>query len=152
MFFGAVKLTKNADPDKYKYRGYGIGIDSRSYSSLPDGSMGRNVIIFGADMSSTVYIDKKGKDILILGDGPARGLDGTTFTAEAKYSISFTELNKKFCLSLHYHKSNNFLFFNATIIYQDKAKDFEIKKYPSCLEKFQRISQLLTWKNKKKQN
>ena len=25
-FFGAVKLTKNADPDKYGYSGYGIGI------------------------------------------------------------------------------------------------------------------------------
>ena len=30
-FFGSVKLTKNADPDKYKYRGYCIGFDSRSY-------------------------------------------------------------------------------------------------------------------------
>ena len=28
--FGAVKLTKNADKDKYKYSGYGIGFDSRS--------------------------------------------------------------------------------------------------------------------------
>ena len=29
-FFGSVKLTKNADLDKYKYTGYGIGFDSRS--------------------------------------------------------------------------------------------------------------------------
>ena len=28
--FGAVKITKNADPDKYKYSGYGVGFDSRS--------------------------------------------------------------------------------------------------------------------------
>ena len=28
--------------------------------------MGRNVIIFGSDMSSTVHIDNKGKAILIL--------------------------------------------------------------------------------------
>ena len=27
--FGAVKLTKNADPDKYSYSGYHIGFDSR---------------------------------------------------------------------------------------------------------------------------
>ena len=32
--------------------------------------MGKNVIIFGADMSSSAYIDNKGKDILIYGDGP----------------------------------------------------------------------------------
>ena len=25
-FFGAVNLTKNADPDKYGYSGYGIGL------------------------------------------------------------------------------------------------------------------------------
>ena len=28
--FGSVKLTKNADLDKYKYSGYSIGFDSRS--------------------------------------------------------------------------------------------------------------------------
>ena len=33
--FGSVKLTKNADLDKYKYSGYGIGLDSRSEFSLP---------------------------------------------------------------------------------------------------------------------
>ena len=51
-FFRSVKLTKNADLNKYKYRGYSIGFDSRSKFSLPDGSMGENVIIFGVDMSS----------------------------------------------------------------------------------------------------
>ena len=33
--FGAVKLTKNLDPDKYSSSRYGIGIDSRSLFSLP---------------------------------------------------------------------------------------------------------------------
>ena len=32
--------------------------------------LGKNVIIIGADMSSAVHIDNKGKDILILGKGP----------------------------------------------------------------------------------
>ena len=52
--FGGVKLDKNADPDKYLYTGYGIGFDLRSEFSLPDGNVGKNVIIFGADMSSFV--------------------------------------------------------------------------------------------------
>ena len=60
-FFRAVKLTKNADPDKYKYTGYGIGFDSRSKFSLPDGSTGKNDIIFRGDMSSSVHIDNKKK-------------------------------------------------------------------------------------------
>ena len=33
-------------------------------------------------MSSSVHIDNKKKDILILGDGPTQGLDDTTSTAE----------------------------------------------------------------------
>ena len=34
--FGSIKLTKNADPDKYKYCGYSIGFDSRSEFSFTD--------------------------------------------------------------------------------------------------------------------
>ena len=100
--FGAVKLSKNADPDKYKYSGYGVKFDSRSEFLLSDGNMGKNVIIFGADMGSSVHIDNKGKDILILGEGPTQGLDDTTLTAEAKYSINFPRSQRKFSLSLHY--------------------------------------------------
>ena len=131
--FGSVKLTKNADPDKYKYSGYGIGFDSRLEFSFTDGSMGKNVIIFGADMSSFVHIDNKNKDVLILGEGPTQGLDDTTLTAEVIYPITFTQPNKRFVLSLRYNGSNSFLFVNATKIYQFKARDSEIKDYALCL-------------------
>ena len=80
-----------------------------------------------------MHIGNKGKDILILGKGPTQGLDGTTFAAEPKYSINFTQSNIKFCLRLHYNGNNSFLFVNATKIYQFKATGFEIKKYPLCL-------------------
>ena len=54
-------LTKNADPDKYGYRGYGIGLDVRSQLPLPDISWGKNVIIFGIDNNSSIYVyNKKG--------------------------------------------------------------------------------------------
>ena len=39
--FGAVTLTKNADIEKYKYLGYGIGFDRRSSFSFPDGGFGK---------------------------------------------------------------------------------------------------------------
>ena len=65
--FGSVKLTKNVDLDKYKYSGYSIGFDSCSEFSFADGSFGNRVIIFGADMSSSLHIDDKEKGILILG-------------------------------------------------------------------------------------
>ena len=69
--------------------------------SLPDGSLVKNVIMFGVDKSSFVHIDNKGKDILILGKGPTHELDGTTFTAEAKYTINLTQSRKGFVLSLN---------------------------------------------------
>ena len=53
----------DADLDKYKYAGYGIGF------LFTDGSYGKNIIIFEDDMSSSVHVDNKGKDILILGEG-----------------------------------------------------------------------------------
>ena len=55
--FGSVKLNRNADLDKYKYSGYGIEFDSRSQFLFTDGSYGKNVIIFEADMSSSVHVD-----------------------------------------------------------------------------------------------
>ena len=123
--FGYVKLTKNADLDKHKHTGYGIGFDSRSEFLFTDGSYGKNVIIFGADMSSSVHVHNKGKDILILGQGPTQGLDDTTLTPEAKYPINFTKSGKRFVLSLHYNGSNSFLFVNALKVYQFKAKNPE---------------------------
>ena len=92
--FGSIKLTKNDDPNKYKYSSYGIGFDSRSEFSSTDGSMEKNVIIFGADMTSSVHIDNKRKDILILGERPTQGLDDTTLTAEAEYLVNFTQSNR----------------------------------------------------------
>ena len=40
--------------------------------------MGKHVIIFGADMSPSVYVDNKSKDMLILGEGPTQRLVNIT--------------------------------------------------------------------------
>ena len=53
--FGGVTLSKSVDPDKYSYSGYGIGFDTRGEYSLPDGSVGKNVIIFGVDELICAY-------------------------------------------------------------------------------------------------
>ena len=59
-------------------------------------------------MSSSLHIDNKKKDIiLILGKDLIHGLEHT-LTAEKLYSINFTENNKKFCLSLHYNGANSY--------------------------------------------
>ena len=73
-------------------------------------------------MNSSVDVDNKGKDILILGEGPTQGLDDTTLKAEAKYPINFTQSGRRFVLSLHYNGSNSFLFVNATKYINSKQK------------------------------
>ena len=68
--FGSVKLTKNADPHRYKnimvmaqdlilVQNFHLQMEAWKKMSL----------LFGADMSSSVLIDNKNKAILIVGEG-----------------------------------------------------------------------------------
>ena len=112
VLFGAVSLTKNADINKYKYFRYGIGFYRHGSFSFPGIGLGRNVISFGVDMSSSTKSDNRKKYILVLGKCPIQGLEHI-MRAEKMYSISFTEDNKKFCLSLHYNGAKSYLFVNG---------------------------------------
>ena len=132
MFFGAVKLTKNADIDKYKFFGYGIRFDGEGTFSFCCGGFGCNVTIFGVDVSSS-HADNKKKYLSILGEGPMQGLDGTTLTAQKMYLINFTKSRDKFCLSLHCNRANIYSFVSGTDIIKFKATKFEIVSTPLCL-------------------
>ena len=74
-------------------------------------------------MSSSTKIDNRKKDSLILGKGPAQGLEHT-LSAEKMYSINFTVTGKKFCLSWHYNEAINYLFVNGTNIIKIQSKRF----------------------------
>ena len=100
---------------------------------LPSGRYGRNVVIFGVDMSSSVHVGNKGKDILILGKGSTQGLGEHSLTAEKMYSVNFTGDGNKYCLSLHYNGANSYLFVNSTEIINFKAKDSKVVAIPLCL-------------------
>ena len=128
--FGAVGISENTDIDKSKYSGYGIGFDRTRICLLLDGSFDRNVIIFGVDMSSSVHVDNKGKDILILGSGLTQGLGEHSLTAEKMHSVNFADDRKKCCLSLPYNGANSYLFANNTEIIKFKAKDSNIIATP----------------------
>ena len=128
--FGEVTSTKNVDFDKYRYSGYRIGFDR---TGIPGGGFCQNVITFRVDMKSSIHIDNKGKDILILGMGPTQRLGVHSLTTEKIYSINFTVTGVLFCLSLHYNGANSYLLVNGTEIYKFKAKDSEIVACPLCL-------------------
>ena len=56
-------MTKNVDIDKYKYSGYGIGIDRHGCFWHYSGGTGRNLIIFEIDMSLSTKVDHRKKRI-----------------------------------------------------------------------------------------
>ena len=130
--FGAVSLTKNADIDKYRYSGYGIGFDRGSNFSFSRSGFGRNVIIFGVDMSSSTKTDDMKKDVLILDKGPKQELEHT-LRGEEMNLINFSNDQTKFCLSLRYNGANSYLFVNGKEIHKFNTKDSEIVATPLCL-------------------
>ena len=146
--FGLVKLTKNGDFDKYKYSVYGIGFDACGSFSLSDSSgFSKNIIIFGADMSSFLHDDNREKDILIPGKGLTQGLDDTALNGEKEYEINFSRQHKKFCISLYYNRANSYLLVNGVEIYKCKKKDSEIN---SVLLRLGNVSKYFSVDNLKK--
>ena len=115
-------MTKNADTDKYKYQGHGIGLNLSGIFSHPDGRNGKNVIIFGVDMTNSKHANNKTKDALVLGHGLIQKIDYATIYAEKVYSPNFTVSNKIFCLSLHYSGDDSYLFVNGKEVIKFKAK------------------------------
>ena len=134
--FGAIKITTttNSDTDKWQYSGYGIGFDSTGNFMHSDGGIGRNVIIFGADLSnSTVHANNKTQSVLVFGHGLIQKINDKTIYAEKMYSPNFTVDNKIFCLSLHYNGDSSYLFVNGKEVTKFKANNSELIKYRMCL-------------------
>ena len=78
--FGAIKITENAtDSSKNKYQGYGICFDEGSSFSIKNIINGKNVLIFGADMS---HYTNKANNIYVLGKDFVQGINHTTLYAK----------------------------------------------------------------------
>ena len=52
------------------------------------------------DNSSSTHADNREKYILLHVEGPKQGIDDTTITAEAKFSISVLKSRKKFLVCI----------------------------------------------------
>ena len=68
-----------------------------------------------------------------MGDLFVQGINDTTLYAEQIYSQTFTAVNKKFVLSLHYNGDDSYLFVNGKRELKFKAKDNQIVKEILCL-------------------
>ena len=139
--FGAMQITKNAtDSDKNNYKGYGICFDERSQfghtiteDGIPYTSNGRNVLIFGVDMSFSVHATNRANHVYLMGDGLTQGNNDTTLYAEKKYFRNFTEPGLKFVLSLHYNGDDSYLFVNSRQELKFKAKTDQLVKEKLCI-------------------
>ena len=137
--FGSMKITKNADTSKYKYKGYGIYFDEGGSFSKGNIINGKNVLIFGVDESSLVHANNKANNIYFMGDLFVQGIIDTTLYAEKIYSQNFTQpsKSKKFALSLHYNGYGNggdsYLFVNGKQELKFKAKTRQILVKKLCI-------------------
>ena len=108
--------------------------------------MAKNAI-FGADVSSSMDIDNKNKDILILVEGTTQRLDDAT-AAEAIYLINFTQRNKRYVISLNYNGSNSFLLMLQKSI-NSKHKTLKQKIIHCVYVIFEKMFQFAVKKKKK---
>ena len=138
--FGAMKITKNADYSKNNYTGYGLCFDEGGEfgHTVKQGNFNRttnarNVIIFGVDMSSSIYATNRANNIYVMGKEFIQGINDTTIYAEKLFHNSFTELGEKFVLSLHYNGDNSYLFANGRQELKLKAKDDQMINEKLCL-------------------
>ena len=139
--FGAMQITKNAtDYDKNNYKGYGICFDKRSqfgHTITENGrthtTNGRNVLIFGADMSFSAHATNRANHIYLMGDGLTQGINDTTLYVEKNYWRNFTDPGKKFVLSLHYNGDDSYLFVNGREELKFKCKTDQLVKEKLCI-------------------
>ena len=84
----------DADPNKYRYSGYGTGLNARPQFSLPDVAGVKMLFFYGIDNSSSVHVDYKKKGNLALFESPTKLLYHTSIIAKAKYYITFRQSGK----------------------------------------------------------
>ena len=147
--FGAGKITEDpSDSDHNKYNGYRIAFDEGSDFSFGNIVNGKNVILFGADMSFSSHERNRQNEIYVLGKYFNQGVTtvapttlsgrtkkGTTIYAEKVYKLNFTEPNKNFVLPLHCNGDDSYLFVNGGGELKFKAKTFsdQVKQNLLCL-------------------
>ena len=123
------KPNDTTDPHKYSYSGYGFVFDCTGQFTHPDdGTLARNVIIFGVDLSNSGHATNRTQNTLILGEALVQKINDTTIYSEQAYSLKFSIENKTFFLSLHYNGSDSYLFVNGKQVIRFKPKTLKLKQ------------------------
>ena len=139
--FGAMQITKDpTNNSKNNYKGYGLCFDERSnfsHTITQDGrqrtSNGKNVLIFGVDMSFSIQATNRANHIYCFGEGLTQGINDTTIYAEKNYWRNFTEHGENFVLRLHYNGDDSYLFVNSRQELKFKTKNDQLIKEKLCI-------------------
>ena len=95
--------------------------------------MGRNAIIFGVDMSSSIHATNRANHIYIMGEGLIQGINDTTLYAEKNYWRNLTDPGKKYITSLHYNGDDSYVFVNGRQELKFKDKTDQLVKEKLCI-------------------
>ena len=135
--FGAMQITNY---DKNNYKVYGICFDERSQfgqtiteNGRAHTTNGRNVLIFGVDMSFSAHAANRANHIYPMGDGLTQGINDTTLYVEKNYWRDFTDPGKKFIISLHYNSDKSYFFVNGRQELKFRCKTDPLVKEKLCI-------------------
>ena len=133
-----MQITKN--PTDNSKNNYGICFDERSqfgHTITEDGrahtTNGRNVLIFGLDMSFSAHATNRANHIYLMRDGLAQGINDTTLYVEKNYCRNFTDSGKKLIINLHYNGDASYFFVDGRQELKFKAKTDQLVKEKLCI-------------------
>ena len=116
------------------FSGYGIAFDGAGSWSFGN-DFARNVVTFILIIvHHLILIDNRKNKFLVLGEGPAYGINGSFSSPKKKINTNFSKSRTNFCFSLHYNHDNIYLFVNRKEIFKFKA-NVKIFNFPTqfCL-------------------
>ena len=87
--FRAISVVKCSGKEKWRCSGYGITFDTEGSWSF-NYDFARKVIYFGIDNSLSSHADKRKNNILVLGEGPTYGINGSFGSPEKQFSTNIS--------------------------------------------------------------
>ena len=84
-------------------------------------------------MSFSIHATNRANNIYVMGSGLTQGIHNTTLYAEKNFYGNFTDLGKKFMLSLHYNGDDSYLFVNGRQELKFKTKTDQLVKEKLCI-------------------
>ena len=84
-------------------------------------------------MSFSVHATNRANNIYVMGTGLTQDIHDTTLYVEKNFYRNFTDLGKKFMLSLHYNGDDSYLFVNGWQELKFKYKTDQLVKEKLCI-------------------